>query len=81
MAVTRATRRITISYFELPEPRLCPSGRIAVEEAIVTQEIADEFLKMGESILAKNEGTKLIHAPRSIARARCGCSASFDAME
>ena len=52
-----------------------PIRRIAVEEAFVTQEIADEwdkvlaskfvepgFLKMGESILAKNEGTKVIHA-------------------
>jgi 5-carboxyvanillate decarboxylase len=49
--------------------------RIAVEEAFVTPEIADEwdkvltskfvepgFLKMGESILAKNEGTRVIHA-------------------
>jgi len=52
-----------------------PIRRIAVEEAFVTQEIADEwdkvltskfiepgFLKMGESILAKNEGTKVIHS-------------------
>jgi 2,3-dihydroxybenzoate decarboxylase len=48
--------------------------RIAVEEAFVTREIADEwdkvlaskfvepgFLKMGQSILAKNAGTKALH--------------------